>query len=338
MSKSDLIQLAQQMPKAELHLHLEGSLEPERVFQLAERNQVRLAYPDVASLKAAYQFDNLQAFLDVYYAGMSVLQKPEDFFDLTWDYLQRARQDQVAHVEVFFDPQAHLERNISLDIQIEGIHAALEEGRRQLDISYRLIPNFLRHLPEEDALRTLDMAEPFYHLFDGFGLDSSEVGHPPHKFQHLFARCRALGFKVTAHAGEEGPPEYIYEALDLLQVDRIDHGNRALEDEALIQRLVDSNMTLTVCPLSNLKLKVVPQLDQHPLVRQLQQGLKVTVNSDDPAYFGGYVNDNFRAVIEQLPLTREHLYTLARNSFTGAWLDQPRRTELLQRLNCLFRR
>lgn len=332
----ELLELAQRMPKAELHLHIEGSLEPEMVFSLARRNGVRLNYPDVRSLRAAYAFSNLQQFLDIYYTGMSVLLNEEDFYDLTWAYLTRAHQQNVVHVEMFFDPQAHLERGIPLDVQISGIRLALKHGRTQFGISSKLILSFLRHLPEAHAFETLELARPFLDQLDGFGLDSSEVGHPPEKFARVFGRCKDLGFKLTAHAGEEGPSDYIYQALDVLQVDRIDHGNHSLDDAALVQRLTDEGKTLTVCPLSNLKLCVVKEMDQHPILTMLKRGLKATINSDDPAYFGGYVNDNYRAVIEHLPITREDLYRLSRNAFEGAWISEAEKAGHLQRLDGVF--
>lgn len=334
--KSELLQLAEKMPKAELHLHIEGSLEPELVFKLAKRNHVDLNFASVEELKAAYSFNNLQEFLDVYYAGMSVLITEDDFYDLTWAYLKRVHQDKVVHVEIFFDPQAHLERGIPLGVQLAGIHGALEAGKATLGISYRLILSFLRHLPEADALKTLELAEPYLDQLDGFGLDSSEKGHPPENFARVFAACKKLGKPITVHAGEEGPPEYVWQALDLLQVDRIDHGNRALEDDTLVQRLVKEGQTLTVCPLSNLKLCVVDELPQHPLVKMLDLGLKATVNSDDPAYFGGYMLDNYRAVIENLPLTREHLHQLARNAFEGSWLDAADKQKHLAAVDAVF--
>jgi adenosine deaminase len=333
---AELLQLAQRMPKAELHLHIEGSLEPEMAFCLARRNGVRLNYPDVNSLRAAYAFNNLQEFLDIYYTGMSVLLTEEDFYDLTWAYLMRVHQDNVVHVEMFFDAQSHLERGIPLNVQISAIRRALQNGKEQLGISSKLILSFLRHLSEEHAFGTLKLAQPFLDQLDGFGLDSSEIGHPPEKFARVFARCRELGFKVTAHAGEEGPPDYVYQALNLLHVDRIDHGNRSLDDAALVQRLADEGKTLTVCPLSNLKLCVVKDLDQHPILTMLKRGLKATVNSDDPAYFGGYVTDNYRALIEHLPVTREDLYQLARNSFEGAWVTEEEKTKHLNELNRVF--
>ena len=332
----ELLRLAQRMPKAELHLHIEGSLEPEMAFRLAERNGVPLRYATVEALRAAYAFKNLQEFLDVYYTGMSVLLKEEDFYDLTWACLQRVHADNVVHVELFFDSQAHLERGVPLSVQISGIRRALRQGHEQLGITSKLILSFLRHLPEAHAFETLDKARPFLDQIDGFGLDSSEIGHPPEKFTRVFARCKELGFKITAHAGEEGPPEYIYQALDLLQVDRIDHGNHSLDDAALVRRLTDEGTVLTVCPLSNLKLCVVKNMDEHPVLTMLKRGLKATINSDDPAYFGGYVNDNYRALIEHLPVTREDLYRLSRNSFEGAWLEARDKTKHLNDLNRLF--
>ena len=332
----DLLRLVQRMPKAELHLHIEGSLEPEMTFRLAERNGVTLPYSSIEALRAAYAFNNLQEFLDVYYNGMSVLRTEEDFYDLTWAYLQRAHRDHVVHVEIFFDPQAHLERGIPLDVQIRGIRHALENGTMQLGISFRLILSFLRHLSEASAFNTLERALPFLHQIDGFGLDSSEIGNPPQKFAGLFAECRKLGRKTTAHAGEEGPPEYVSQALDVLQVDRIDHGNRSLEQPALVQRLADTGTTLTVCPLSNVKLRVVKAMDQHPILTMLNKGLKATVNSDDPAYFGGYINDNYHALIEHLPITRQHLHQLARNAFEGAWISTEEKAGHLKALDRAF--
>jgi adenosine deaminase len=334
--KEELLRLAQRMPKAELHVHIEGSLEPEMAFRLAKRNGVRLHYSNVNSLRAAYAFNNLQEFLEIYYTCMSVLLKEEDFYDLTWAYLQRVHEDNVVHVEMFFDSQVHLERGVPLDVQINGIRRALQEGKQQLGISSKLILSFLRHLSEQHAFTTLELAQPFLGQLDGFGLDSSEIGHPPEKFARVFARCRELGFKITAHAGEEGPADYVRQALDLLQVDRIDHGNHSLDDAALVQRLTTEGKTLTVCPLSNLKLCVVKAMDQHPLLTMLKQGLKATVNSDDPAYFGGYVNDNYRALIEHLPISREDLYQLARNSFDGAWFSEEEKTKHLNDLTLVF--
>ena len=308
------------LPKAELHLHIEGALEPEMLFALAQRNGVTIPFASVDAVREAYNFSNLQDFLDIYYKGMSVLQTEADFYDLTDAYLRRAEADAVRHVEIFFDPQGHTERGIAFATVITGITRALDDARAR-GLTSRLILCFLRHLSEAEAQATLDQALPFLHLIDGVGLDSSEVGHPPAKFARVFARARGLGLKRVAHAGEEGPPEYVHEALDVLHVDRIDHGNRALEDAGLVTRLASEGMCLTVCPLSNLKLCVVPDLKAHPLRRMLQAGLVATVNSDDPAYFGGYVNANFVAVAEALDLSREEILTLARNSFAGAFLD-----------------
>ncbi len=308
------------LPKAELHLHIEGSLEPEMLFALAQRNGVAIPFASVEAVRAAYNFSNLQDFLDIYYQGMSVLQTEADFYALTDAYLRRAEADAVRHVEIFFDPQGHTARGIAFETVITGITRALDDARSR-GLTSRLILCFLRHLSEADAEATLDQALPFLHLITGVGLDSSEVGHPPAKFARVFARARGLGLKLVAHAGEEGPPEYVHEALDLLHVDRIDHGNRALEDAGLVTRLASGAMCLTVCPLSNLKLCVVPDLTAHPLRRMLAAGLVATVNSDDPAYFGGYVNANFIAVADALNLSRDEIITLARNSFTGAFLD-----------------
>jgi adenine deaminase len=312
--------LIDRLPKAELHLHIEGSLEPEMLFELAARNRVAIPFASAAEVRAAYSFSNLQDFLDIYYQGMSVLQTEQDFFDLTWAYLQRAAADTVRHVEIFFDPQGHTERGITFTTVLGGIERALKRGEAELGIGYRLIMCFLRHLSEEDAFAILALAEPHLPRIHGVGLDSSELGHPPSKFERVFARARELGLHVTAHAGEEGPPEYVREALDLLKVERIDHGNRALEDADLTRRIVHEGLTLTVCPLSNLRLCVIGDMAQSPVRRMLDAGLKVTINSDDPAYFGGYVNDNFRAVADALDLSETQIVELARNSFTGSFL------------------
>jgi adenosine deaminase len=308
------------LPKAELHLHIEGSLEPEMLFALAQRNGVAIPFASIEAVRAAYNFSNLQDFLDIYYQGMSVLQTEADFYALTDAYLRRAEADAVRHVEIFFDPQGHTDRGIAFATVITGITRALDDARAR-GLTSRLILCFLRHLSEADAQATLEQALPFLHLITGVGLDSSEVGHPPAKFARVFARARGLGLKLVAHAGEEGPPSYVHEALDLLHVDRIDHGNRALEDAGLVTRLASEGLCLTVCPLSNLKLCVVPDLTSHPLRRMLQAGLAATVNSDDPAYFGGYVNTNFVAVADALDLDRDEIITLARNSFAGSFLD-----------------
>ncbi|MEZ5896459.1 MAG: adenosine deaminase [Parvularculaceae bacterium] len=321
MTKQDLIAFAARLPKAELHLHIEGSLEPEMLFSLATRNKVDIAYKSAEDVRAAYQFSNLQDFLDIYYQGMSVLRTEEDFFDLTMAYLNRARADNVRHVEIFFDPQGHTGRGVTFDTAISGIITALKMSRAQFGMTSKLIMCFLRHLSEEDAFATLKQAEGWLDQIEGVGLDSSEVGQPPSKFERVFAAARERGLKLVAHAGEEGPPAYIYEALDLLKIDRLDHGNRSLEDGALVSRLREAGMTLTVCPLSNLKLCVVNDMATHPIKLMLDAGLCATVNSDDPSYFGGYMNDNFAAIINALDLSKDDIRTLAKNSFKGSFLS-----------------
>ncbi len=302
------------LPKAELHLHLEGSLEPELLFRLAERNKIALPWGDVDALRSAYNFGNLQEFLDLYYAGADVLRTEQDFYDLTWAYLQKCEEQNVVHTEPFYDPQTHTERGIPFEVALRGISGALADGRELLGISSGLILSFLRHLPEEEAFKTLEQAMPFRDAFFAVGLDSSEMGHPPSKFERVFAKARAEGFLAMAHAGEEGPPQYIWEALDLLKVSRIDHGVRASEDPKLIERLIDEQIPLTVCPLSNTKLCVFDDMSQHNILQMLEQGVKVTVNSDDPAYFGGYVTENFMALQESLGMTEEQARRLAQNS------------------------
>jgi len=302
------------LPKAELHLHLEGTLEPELLFALAERNRVKLPWADVETLRKAYAFSNLQEFLDLYYAGADVLRSEQDFYDLTWAYLLKCKAQNVIHVEPFFDPQTHTDRGIPFEVVLRGIQGALKDGEQQLGISHGLILSFLRHLSEEEAFKTLEQAMPFRDAFVAVGLDSSEVGHPPSKFQRVFDRARAEGLLTVAHAGEEGPPQYIWEALDLLKVERIDHGVRAIEDERLMQRIIDEQIPLTVCPLSNTKLCVFEHMGQHNILAMLERGVKVTVNSDDPAYFGGYVTENFQALYEHLGMTKEQAQRLAQNS------------------------
>ncbi len=318
---TDLTSFIAGLPKAELHLHLEGSLEPELMFLLARRNRVDIPFKSVEDIRAAYNFSRLQDFLDIYYQGADVLRTEVDFFDLTMAYLARVAADGARHVEVFYDPQTHTARGIPFAVAADGILAALAEGENKLGVSSKLILCFLRHLSEADAFETLRTAEPYLDRLEGVGLDSSELGHPPAKFQNVFRAARERGMRCVAHAGEEGPASYVWEALDLLKVDRIDHGNRSLDDDALVARLLAEQMTLTVCPLSNLKLCVVRDMGAHPLKRMLDLGLRATVNSDDPAYFGGYLNQNYLAVAEALSLSRADLVALARNSFLGSFLD-----------------
>lgn len=302
-------------PKAELHLHIEGSLEPELLFKIAQRNGIALPWSDVESLRKAYNFNNLQEFLDLYYQGADVLRTEQDFYDLTWAYLQKCKEQCITHVEPFFDPQTHTDRGVPFEVVISGISAALKEAKYKLGITSGLILSFLRHLSEEAAFKTLEEAKPYQDHFIAVGLDSSEVGHPPCKFERVFAKARSEGLLAVAHAGEEGPPEYIWEALDLLKVARIDHGVRAIEDERLMQRLIEEQIPLTVCPLSNIKLCVFDEMKQHNILDMLDRGVKVTVNSDDPAYFGGYVNENFQSMFDHLNMTQQQAEKLIKNSF-----------------------
>lgn len=318
------------LPKAELHLHLEGSLEPEQLFDLAGRNKIEIPFQTIDDVRAAYNFANLQDFLDIYYQGMNVLRTEQDFFDLTMAYCRRVQADHCRHVEVFFDPQGHTERGIPFQVCIDGITGALRVAEDELGMTSKLIMCFLRHLSEESALETLNLAEPYLDRIAGVGLDSSEVGHPPSKFTRVFERAGELGLLRVAHAGEEGPPDYVWEAMDLLNVDRIDHGNRALEDSKLVARLVETKMTLTVCPLSNTKLCVVKDMADHPLKKMLESGVRATINSDDPSYFGGYLNDNYRAVAAALALSKEDLTTLAINSFLGSFLSPEEKAAHIQ--------
>jgi adenine deaminase len=321
-----------ELPKAELHVHVEGCLEPELLFALARRNRVPTGFRSVQELRAAYRFTDLQSFLDLYYAGAATLVTEQDFYDLTSAYLRRAQQDHVRHAEIFFDPQTHTRRGVPFETVITGIHGALDAGRERYGITSGLIMCFLRHLSEEQAMETLLQALPFRDWLVGVGLDSSEVGHPPAKFTHVFARARAEGLHAVAHAGEEGPPEYVSQALDLLGVERIDHGVRALEDPALVERLAQAQVPLTVCPFSNVKLRVFPSIEAHNLKRLLDAGLMVTINSDDPAYFGGYLTDNYLAVQQALGLTREDIQRVAANAFTASFLAEEEKRSLLQEL------
>jgi adenosine deaminase len=321
------------LPKAELHLHIEGSLEPEQMFAFARRNRIALPFASVEAVRDAYRFTRLQDFLDIYYQGAAVLQTGADFHDLAMAYFTRARADGAVHAEIFVDPQTHTARGLPFAVAADGLLSAMAEAERTLGLTSKLILCFLRHLDEDDALATLRAAEPYLDRIAGVGLDSSELGHPPAKFARVFRAAGERGLKRVAHAGEEGPPAYVWEALDVLQVDRIDHGNRALEDDALIARLAAEATTLTVCPLSNLKLCVVKDMAAHPLKRMLDLGLKPTVNSDDPAYFGGYLNDNYQAAARALQLSRAELVTLAKNSITGSFLPPAEQARHLQAID-----
>ena len=326
----------QRMPKAELHIHIEGSLEPEMIFALARRNGVSLPYANVEALRAAYAFTNLQSFLDIYYAGASVLLKEQDFYDMAWAYFEKAAADHVVHAELFFDPQTHTSRGVDMATVILGLSRACRDAGQKLGISAALILCFLRHLSEEDAFATLEQALPWREHLIGVGLDSSELGHPPEKFARIFKRCGELGLHRVAHAGEEGPPAYIYTALDVLQVERIDHGVQAWRDRALMERLAAQGIALTVCPLSNIKLCVYPDLKSHSLGQLLEAGIAATVNSDDPAYFGGYVNQNFLQTFEALGLHGGHAYKLARNSLQASFATDTAKAAWIERLDNFF--
>ncbi len=329
MTQTDFIR---SLPKAELHLHIEGSLEPKLMFELAARNHIELPFDTVEAVKQAYQFSNLQDFLDIYYQGMSVLVTEQDFFDLTLAYLLKAKADGVRHVEIFFDPQGHVERGIAFETVVNGIYRALIEGEVKHDISSGLIMCFLRHLSEEAAFETLAQAAPFKDKIIGVGLDSSEMGHPPEKFTRVFAEAKKQGYHLVAHAGEEGPADYVRQALDLLNVERIDHGNAILDDAALTQRVAEEGIALTVCPLSNLKLCVVDDMADHPLPIMLKAGLKVTLNSDDPSYFGGYIGDNYIAMAQAFDLDRKTMIKLAKNSIGASFASKQRKQRLLLEL------
>lgn len=310
------------IPKSEIHLHIEGSFEPELMFEIAKRNQIEIQYNSIADLKAAYRFNNLQEFLDIYYEGANVLIKEEDFYDLTWAYLTKVHAQNVKHIEIFFDPQTHTDRGLAFSTVLLGIYKALEKGEKELGISFRLIMSYLRHLSQESAFNTLKQSLPFKDLIDGVGLDSSEVGNPPEKFKEVFEASAREGYKLCAHAGEEGPSEYIWGALNVLKVDRIDHGNRCLDDKGLVSHLAEIQMPLTLCPLSNLELKVIESLKTYPLREMMQNNLLVTINSDDPAYFGGYMNENFIATAEALELTLDEITILIKNGFRATWLSE----------------
>ncbi len=333
MTSDDLERFIRDLPKAELHLHIEGTLEPELLFHIAKRNRVALRFATVEDLRKAYSFHNLQSFLDIYYEGARVLLYEQDFFELTWAYLERAAEQHVRHAEIFFDPQTHTDRGVAFETVVRGIHRALEEAASRLRLSSKLIMCFLRHLSANSAMQTLEASLPFKNWIVAVGLDSSELDHPPKQFVEVFNRARAEGYLTVAHAGEEGPSEYIWQALDLLKASRIDHGIRCLEDPMLVQRLTRERIPLTVCPLSNVKLRVFDSLEKHNLKKLLDLGLCVTVNSDDPAYLGGYLTENFLASQKALGLTQDDIYTLAKNSFEASFLSSKEKQMLIEELN-----
>lgn len=329
------LELIRALPKAELHVHIEGTFEPELMFSIAQRNQIDIPYKSVEEVKQAYNFHNLQSFLDIYYAGANVLIHEQDFYDLAWAYFEKCAEDNVVHTEMFFDPQTHTDRGIAFEVVLNGLQRACDDAQSKLGITSHLIMCFLRHLSEEAAFKTLEQALPYKDQIVGVGLDSSEVGHPPSKFERVFAKAREEGFLIVAHAGEEGPAEYVWEALDLLKVNRIDHGVRSEEDPKLMARLIAEKMPLTVCPLSNLKLRVVDDMAEHNIRRLLQQGVHVTVNSDDPSYFGGYMNDNFIAIAESLDLSHEELKQLAINSFEASFISDQEKQNWTAKINAI---
>ena len=320
------------IPKAELHLHIEGTFEPDLMFEIARRNNISINYKSVDELKKAYNFNNLQEFLDIYYAGASVLIYEQDFYDLTWAYLTKVHEQNLVHTEIFFDPQTHTDRGISFDTVIQGIHSALEDAKEKLGISSQLIMCFLRHLDEVAAFDTLEQALPYKEWIAGVGLDSSEMGHPPSKFENVFSKALDEGFITVAHAGEEGPAAYVWEAINLLKISRIDHGNRSLEDDQLIKHIAEKQIPLTVCPLSNLALKVVEDLKDHPLLQLMEAGLMVTINSDDPAYFGGYMNENYIQIAAALNLSKKQITDLAKNSFKASFLSDVEKEKLINQV------
>ncbi|HDZ04698.1 hypothetical protein LCGC14_0345480 [marine sediment metagenome] len=337
MQSAELHKIIQGIPKAELHLHLEGSFEPELMFEIANRNNITLPYDSIESVKQAYKFNNLQEFLDIYYAGAQVLLHEQDFFDLTWAYLTKVHSQNVVHVEVFFDPQTHTDRGVSFDVVIKGIYRALEKAKSELNISFKLIMSYLRHLSEEAAFETLEASLLYKDIIDGVGLDSSEIGNPPSKFEKVFKASAEQGYKLVAHAGEEGPSEYIWEALDILKVERIDHGNRCLTDEALVKRLVDEKIALTLCPTSNVALKVIQKMDEHPVAKMLDKGIIATIHSDDPAYFGGYMNENYYETAKALNLTLEQIQQLAINGFEASWLSESSKKKHIEDVKKYFK-
>jgi len=320
------------IPKAELHVHIEGTLEPELMFKIAQRNQIKIKYNSIDELRKAYDFNNLQEFLDIYYNGANVLIDEQDFYDMTFAYMGKLNDQNVLHAEIFFDPQTHTDRGIPFSTVINGIYNALNDAEKKFGITSNLIMCFLRHLDEEQAFETLEQSLKYKHLIMGVGLDSSEVGHPPSKFQRVFAKAQKEGFQLVAHAGEEGPPEYVWEAINLLKVERIDHGNRALEDDELVKVIADKQIPLTVCPLSNLKLKVVDELEDHPLRIMIENNLLVTINSDDPAYFGGHLNDNYNRITSAIDLTTKDICKLAVNSFKASFLSETEKYKYIDKV------
>ena len=333
---NDIDKFIEGLPKAELHLHIEGSFEPEQMFQIADRNKIKLKHKNIDELKAAYEFNNLQEFLDIYYAGANVLVKEDDFYDLTMAYFKKINSENVIHTEIMFDPQTHTDRGIKFATIINGIKAAQDEAKKVYGISSKLIMSFLRHLSEESAFNTLVDSKEYSNWITAVGLDSSELGNPPSKFERVFAQAKSEGFLTVAHAGEEGPAEYIWEAVNLLNVNRIDHGNKSLDDDNLVKNLVISKTPLTVCPLSNIRLKNVDKIENHPIKTMLDNGLVASINSDDPAYFGGYMNDNYLAVTNALNLSEEDLYQLTLNSFNSTFLEIDEKAELVSKLDTFY--
>ena len=332
MNPTQINNFIEGIPKAELHLHIEGTFEPELMFEIAHRNNIPINYQSVDELKKAYNFNNLQEFLDIYYAGASVLIHEQDFYDLTWAYLTKVHEQNLVHTEIFFDPQTHTDHGISFDTVIQGIHNALIDGKDKLGISSQLIMCFLRHLVEASAFETLEQALPYKNWIAGVGLDSSELGHPPSKFERVFSKAMDEGFITLAHAGEEGPAEYVWEAINLLKVSRIDHGNRSLDDDQLIKYIAEKQIPLTVCPLSNLELKVVEDLKDHPLLQLMEAGVMVTINSDDPAYFDGYMNENYIQISAALNFSKKQIAQLAKNSFKASFLPDKKKEKLISQV------
>ena len=332
MNHTQINNFIEGIPKAELHLHIEGTFEPELMFKIAQRNNIPINYNSIDELKKAYNFNNLQEFLDIYYAGAKVLIHIQDFYDLTWAYLTKVHEQNLIHTEIFFDPQTHTDRGVSFNTVIQGIHSALEDGKEKLGISSKLIMCFLRHLDEAAAFETLNQALPYKNWIAGVGLDSSEMGHPPSKFERVFSKAREEGFITVAHAGEDGPAEYVWEAINLLKVSRIDHGNQSLDDDQLIKHIAEKQIPLTVCPLSNLELKVVNDLKDHPLMKLMEAGIMVTINSDDPAYFGGYVNENYTCIASALNLSKRQITELAKNSIKSSFLPDGDKEKIIMQI------